>query len=209
MLGGIASAIGSGINASKNRKWMRKNYKNRYQWTMQDMKRAGLNPMLAYSQGVGGNIGAPPMADFSGLAKVDETVAKHRELGQKGPVAKAQAGNLDANTGKAVADTGQSQAATMNLIQSKATSAAQERNINADTVLKMRGRPWARAMGALDESIVKPGLDYLRKNMGSAKEQLNIIKHGPRLKGLGKGNGRYDIRTWGVPHSSSRKGKRK
>lgn len=33
------------------------NYRHRYQWTMEDMQKAGLNPILAYSQGVGGGVG--------------------------------------------------------------------------------------------------------------------------------------------------------
>ncbi len=69
---GAAAAIGGGIlgasaqraEASKQRDWAADQYARRYQITMSDMRQAGLNPMLAYSQGVGtlpagamGNIG--------------------------------------------------------------------------------------------------------------------------------------------------------
>jgi len=58
---GAAASIGGGLiganqarkEASKNRDWQAQQYAQRYQVTMNDMRLAGLNPMLAYSQGVG------------------------------------------------------------------------------------------------------------------------------------------------------------
>lgn len=63
----IGSAVGGGLsflggeraNAATARDVKRqidfqeKAYRNRYQWTMEDMRAAGLNPMLAYQTGVG------------------------------------------------------------------------------------------------------------------------------------------------------------
>ncbi len=68
IIGGIAGAVSSAFGAERQNKeakaaaarqmeFQRENYKNRYQWTMADMKAAGLNPMLAYSQGTGGGVG--------------------------------------------------------------------------------------------------------------------------------------------------------
>ncbi len=64
LLGGIASAFGSGlINNYFNRKSTDHandlnvaNYSRRYQLAVQDMKAAGLNPILAATSGIGGNI---------------------------------------------------------------------------------------------------------------------------------------------------------
>lgn len=58
---GAAAAIAGGVlgnraaagEASANRDFQADQYARRYQITMSDMKTAGLNPMLAYSQGVG------------------------------------------------------------------------------------------------------------------------------------------------------------
>lgn len=40
--------------AADNREWQEKMYKNRFQYSMEDMKAAGLNPILAASMGLGG-----------------------------------------------------------------------------------------------------------------------------------------------------------
>lgn len=51
----VAAAIGAGIGAvgnllsgNANAKQAERNYRNRYQWEVQDLKKAGLNPALAY-----------------------------------------------------------------------------------------------------------------------------------------------------------------
>ncbi len=61
VLGAIGGVIGGGITSGvqageskKQRDWATKMYKRRYQYTMADMRAAGLNPILAYQTGVGG-----------------------------------------------------------------------------------------------------------------------------------------------------------
>lgn len=53
VIGGIYTANKQAKEASKARDWSAQQYGQRYQVTMRDMRRAGLNPMLAYSQGPG------------------------------------------------------------------------------------------------------------------------------------------------------------
>jgi len=75
---GAAAAIGGGLlgaganraEASKQRDWAAQQYGQRYQVTMNDMRAAGLNPMLAYSQGVGTSPTgtAAQIGDFGGAA---------------------------------------------------------------------------------------------------------------------------------------------
>jgi len=76
LLGSVGSAIGGGAaglagtaaTAYANYKLQKdaqehqkKMYRSRYQWTMEDMNKAGLNPILAYKQGPG-SAGSTPMA---------------------------------------------------------------------------------------------------------------------------------------------------
>ena len=61
--GGVASIIGGALSNSAARHAATVanqrniyNYQHRYQWAMQDMQKAGLNPILAATQGIGGSI---------------------------------------------------------------------------------------------------------------------------------------------------------
>lgn len=68
LISGAASLIGAGLGAygqhsanqlsmdeaALNRQFQMDFYKNRYQWQMADMRKAGLNPILAYKQGAPG-----------------------------------------------------------------------------------------------------------------------------------------------------------
>lgn len=61
-MGIISSAISSGQQAAAANKQMnfqKTSMQNRWQWQVQDMRKAGINPMLAFG---GGSAGAPPSA---------------------------------------------------------------------------------------------------------------------------------------------------
>lgn len=63
-VGSIAgSVLGSAVqnhynsaNAAQANAWNVENYKHRYQWAVEDMRKAGLNPILAATNGIGGSI---------------------------------------------------------------------------------------------------------------------------------------------------------
>lgn len=55
----LGSAVDYGFNsagAAQQNKWNVENYKHRYQWAVEDMRSAGLNPILAATNGIGGSI---------------------------------------------------------------------------------------------------------------------------------------------------------
>lgn len=55
----LGSAVDFGFNsagAAQQNKWNVENYKHRYQWAVEDMRAAGLNPILAATNGLGGSI---------------------------------------------------------------------------------------------------------------------------------------------------------
>ncbi len=63
LIGGAFSAYGARSSnaaaqeaAALQMAFQKESMQNRYQWTMADMKKAGLNPILAYKQGGGGSL---------------------------------------------------------------------------------------------------------------------------------------------------------
>ena len=53
----------SAASAQQN-EWNVENYKHRYQWAMEDMRNAGLNPILAATNGIGGSIAGASAASI-------------------------------------------------------------------------------------------------------------------------------------------------
>lgn len=97
MLGALLSTVGGallGHSLAKNRQedsqdFSAQQFATRYQTTVQDMKAAGLNPMLAYSQG-GGN---PPSSSAASAQSVDTGQAYLQSK-----MNSAQVANIEADT---------------------------------------------------------------------------------------------------------------
>ena len=52
-LGGERANAANSAQAAQSMAFSKESYQNRYQWTMDDMKKAGMNPIFAYQNGVG------------------------------------------------------------------------------------------------------------------------------------------------------------
>lgn len=80
-LGSIAgSVLGSAVqnhynsaNAAQANAWNVENYKHRYQWAVDDMRAAGLNPILAATNGIGGSISGASAATV-GMSDIGSTM---------------------------------------------------------------------------------------------------------------------------------------
>lgn len=80
-LGSIAgSVLGSAVqnhynsaNAAQANAWNVENYKHRYQWAVEDMREAGLNPVLAATNGIGGSISGASAASV-GMSDIGSTM---------------------------------------------------------------------------------------------------------------------------------------
>lgn len=80
-LGSVAgSVLGSAVqnhynsaNAAQANAWNVENYKHRYQWAVEDMRNAGLNPVLAATNGIGGSISGASAASV-GMSDIGSTM---------------------------------------------------------------------------------------------------------------------------------------
>lgn len=80
-LGSVAgSLLGSSVqnhynsaNAAQANAWNVENYKHRYQWAVEDMRNAGLNPILAATNGLGGSISGASAASV-GMSDIGSTM---------------------------------------------------------------------------------------------------------------------------------------
>lgn len=80
-LGSVAgSVLGSAVqnhynsaNAAQANAWNVENYKHRYQWAVEDMRKAGLNPILAATNGIGGSIAGASAASV-GMSDIGSTM---------------------------------------------------------------------------------------------------------------------------------------
>ncbi len=96
LIGGIID-IGAGFGASsKQYKRARKMYRHRYQWAAEDLEKAGLNRILALTQGPGGPGTNVPQANLrGGMAEAARGAA----------LLQAQLRQINASTAKTVAET--------------------------------------------------------------------------------------------------------
>lgn len=85
LIGGAVTTGTSFLAAAQQRKFIKQMYKHRYQYQMEDMRKAGLNPILSYSQ-------APPSGPGGGMAAIADMAGSM----QSG----AQAGESSARTDK-------------------------------------------------------------------------------------------------------------
>jgi len=84
-LGSVAGSIfGSAVqnhynssNAAQANAWNVENYKQRYQWAVEDMRKAGLNPILAATNGIGGSIAGASAASV-GMSDIGSTMNSAR-----------------------------------------------------------------------------------------------------------------------------------
>lgn len=145
--GAVAGAAGSGISAgvsahiaSENRKFQERMYKTRYQMQVDDLRKAGLNPALAYGQAPPGPPGGAmaQMPDFgASMAKGADAVTKGKAQQE---LAKTQA--VQRTQGIAAADLSSAQAA---LARAQAKTMEVSGAVNEGLVTEWNAlTPWQR-----------------------------------------------------------------
>lgn len=73
VLGSVVQNHYNSANAAQANEWNVENYKHRYQWAVEDMRQAGLNPILAATNGIGGSISGASAASV-GMSDIGSTM---------------------------------------------------------------------------------------------------------------------------------------
>lgn len=179
MGGAAASAIGSAIGniggtlysghqsrraARKQRKFIRNMRSTAYQATMEDMRQAGLNPILAYQQGATQS-GMGSMALTPDLSRLGSDIAGAGAAASQAASAKEQAGSAKGQrAAQSAKDT-----ATLSLIT------AQKGNIDADTGVKnQQANTLMAQMGQLEQSTRTSAADMSRTNVEVEKLRTQL-----------------------------------
>ena len=160
--GGVSSIIGGMLSNSAARHAATvanqsniENYHHRYQWSIQDMQKAGLNPMLAATQGIGGSINGA--SALSANYNVGEGVTAGMSAGAAGNSAKAA--NKQADTAARVAD------GTIKKLESEVNlNAASAKNVAADAAGK-------EIANKLASDLYADNLALYRQNLANAQKQ--------------------------------------
>lgn len=174
LIGGVASAAGTMMAneqadraSQRQMDFQKETLRNQYQWGMQDMKAAGLNPILAYKQGGAGsaggssytpqNVGSAAVSGASTAvssalqARAQETQLenlaadtslKHAQDKTQAALqvqALAQAGQASANSALAVAQTHKTRA-EIGIMGAEASRAAADEQL-------LKENPWLRQAG--------------------------------------------------------------
>lgn len=136
-IGGALGAAGALGSTAQSARAVRVGYKHRYQWQMQDMRKAGLNPMLAVGQ-------APPQPNKPDVANVGEAAVKGASAGssaaQQRKLVAAQTSNMEASSAASLAAARKSNAeATVIEGGASAKQAAETVEIGARTAASVQG----------------------------------------------------------------------
>lgn len=162
IVGGVSSIISGALNNSAARHAATVanqrnvyNYQHRYQWSMDDMQKAGLNPMLAATQGIGGSINGA--SALSANYNIGEGVTAGMSAGAAGNSAKAA--NKQADTAARVAD------GTIKKLESEVSlNAASAKNVAADAAGK-------EIANKLASDLYADNLALYRQNLANAQKQ--------------------------------------
>lgn len=143
LIGGAFSAFGARKQNDQaarllgdQQRWNKYLYENRYKMQRNDMRRAGINPMLAYQTGAGQALGGTSYQPQNEYAQAGQMLADGVNSAISADRIDHEVKAIKQNIKKAVEETENTAEDTRLKRAQQKVAAAQERNINSDTIVK-------------------------------------------------------------------------
>lgn len=188
IISGNMSANANSAAAAQANAWNVENYKHRYQWAVEDMRNAGLNPILAATNGIGGNVnGAAALGTSYDIGGSAAAGAQAATAGENASTAKKQwqtynqkvlsdikvnassAAKMDADAQRIIFETGRDKQLLPTVLETAKNNA-----IASAKQLEVLDAQKAREIAAANQSNSAAGY-YNNLAMGAAAD--NILKN--------------------------------
>jgi len=193
LIGGIFSAFGQAAANTEAKEasqrqmdFQKETLRSQYQWGMEDMRKAGLNPLLAYKQGgagsasgsdyTPGNVGAAAVSGAS-TAQSSALATRAQETQLENIAADTRLKASQDKTQAALQIQAMAQAGQAN--SQSALNAAVKTRTNVDTMISTENLQSAKAAAAraiADEELLKSEGGQIARQFGTIARELGLVQ---------------------------------
>lgn len=159
--GGVAGLVAADIASDKAWNRQKAMMQRKYQWQMADMRKAGLNPILA--AGATPGMLTPPVQQTGDIASSARSAVSH---GMKAAMLKKQLKQLDLANEKLAADTGVARVQQMNLASAIEQNLANAQNTKIKNIVDMgAANILLQDLTGWKNNLMAPGRSAIGKNV--------------------------------------------
>lgn len=174
MAGGIAGAIASSHQAKLQRRFQERMYRHRYRYQMQDMRKAGLNPILAFRN-------SPPGAPSGASAKIPNVAADAVNSALSARMQRQQLNNMRQQEQLDFERVATERMKQMQLGGQRGLLEAQRKGTNLNNAMTERMLPRATAEAAVYEDALGGWLPWINQVSSALQGAAGVGNAGFRL----------------------------